>query len=501
MKGDRYGIALRASLAAGAAALFLGTAAPSPAAVGAVPPPPPPPASHSQAPAAGGGPSPSSPVRILTLGEALEAAVAANRDLLSAREFRRSAEGRYVEERSAALPKVTAQGTLVRSLDDSTPILLGGGLRSTRRAAELSLSQPLFTWWQVSAAIRAGKEGIALAGDRARAARGQVARDVTAAFHDVLLAKELHAIAVKNLEQKERHRAEAAKRFDAGVATDYDVLAARVGAENARPEVIRTANGMREARERLRYLLGGGDREVDAAGSLDVPAVAPPDREAAVAEALSRRPEIAEAAKRKAIAREQVRIAAAGDKPRLDFRGSLGYGAVEFGNMDGRGQSWSLGLFASWPLFDGLRSRGLAAQSESEVRSLAVEEGRLADAVALEARTAADRLREAGEIAFALSGTVEEAEKLLSMAEKGFEFGVKTRLEVEDAELAVVTARGNLARAKRDWLVARAEFDRARGVLDGNIPPEPAGDHFVPASGGGGIALEVLKGDPDLGRQ
>jgi HAE1 family hydrophobic/amphiphilic exporter-1 len=97
-----------------------------------------------------------------------------------------------------------------------------------------------------------------MADDRTRTARGRVARDVTAVFHDVLLARELHAISVKNLEQKERHRGEAEKRFEAGVATDYDVLAARVGVEDALPPVIRGVNAVREARENLRFLLGAG---------------------------------------------------------------------------------------------------------------------------------------------------------------------------------------------------------------------------------------------------
>jgi HAE1 family hydrophobic/amphiphilic exporter-1 len=239
---------------------------------------------------------------------------------------------------------------------------------------------------------------------------------------------------------------------------------------------------------------------VDAAGTLDVPLSPPPEREEAVKEALSRRPELSEMARRKAIARERVRIASAGDKPRLDFRGALGYGEVELGEMDGRGKSWSAGLFATWPLFDGLRAKGAAAQAGSELRSLSIEERRLADSVALEARTSADRLREAWEIARALSGTVEEATRLLSMAEKGFEFGVKTRLEVEDAELALVTARGNLARAKRDWLVARAEYDRARGALDEALPPEGGGKRFSPAEGPAGLAGEVVRGEPALDR-
>ena len=49
-------------------------------------------------------------------------------------------------------------------------------------------------------------------------------------------------------------------------------------------------------------------------------------------------------------------------------------------------------------------------------------------------RSALDAVREAAEILTALASTVKQAERLLFLSEKGFELGVKTRLEVQDAE-------------------------------------------------------------------
>jgi len=60
---------------------------------------------------------------------------------------------------------------------------------------------------------------------------------------------------------------------------------------------------------------------------------------------------------------------------------------------------------------------------------------------------------------------VGQAERLLYMAEKGYEYGVKTKLDVDDAELNLVKAKGNLARAKRDFLVASVNLERAKGAL------------------------------------
>ena len=51
------------------------------------------------------------------------------------------------------------------------------------------------------------------------------------------------------------------------------------------------------------------------------------------------------------------------------------------------------------------------------------------------------------------------------MAEKGYEFGVKTRLDVDDAELNLVQAQSNLAKAKRDYIVGQANLDWVMGIL------------------------------------
>ena len=76
-----------------------------------------------------------------------------------------------------------------------------------------------------------------------------------------------------------------------------------------------------------------------------------------------------------------------------------------------------------------------------------------------------DAVKENAEIVTALSGTVEQAERVLVMANKGFEYGVKTKLDVDDAQQGLNQSRGNLARAKRDYLVAQVNLLYAQGVL------------------------------------
>lgn len=442
-------------------------------------------------------------VRRVSLEEAVRIAVERNRGVRTAEEYRWQVTGRYVEERAAAFPQVTVTAGISRSHDESQKAFGGGILpvENDSRSVEAGLTQPLFTWGQVGAAIRAARHGIGTAGDRLRISRQEAVRDVTAAFYDILLARELHQIAQQNLEQKVRHLEEAGRKETAGTATDYDVLAAQVGVENARPEVIRTENRIRILRDRLRFLLAMDGEEVDAEGTLDAPIVTEPGYATALATARENRPELSEIHRRKGIAEELIRVASAEDKPRVDLRAGYGWRELDLGGSVADGRAWSAGIFASWPLFDGRRTRGRVAQAESDLRTLGIEEANLRDAIALEVRGAVDAVREAAEIVRALEGTAGQAKRLLRMAEKGFEYGVKTRIDVEDAELALVQANGNLARARRDYLVARTDLGYATGTLDGARGAAKGEDReWVPAESIPGLALELFRNDPDLPR-
>ncbi len=405
-------------------------------------------------------------VRVLTLDQALEIAGKRNRDIQKAKEFSRQVEGKYIEERAAALPQLSLNANALWQQDDSQKVL-GGGVFPTRqntRTAEISLSQALFTWGKIGAAIRAAEKGFKTADERLRIASQDTCRDVSAAYYDILLARELYTISSQNREQKERHLDEANRRYAAGVATDYDVLAAQVAVENARPEVIRTENLIRSTRDRLRYLLALED-DVDVNGTLEAVAGPGPSYSEAIEVARKHRPEIAELGLRKEIAGELVKIANAEDKPRVDLKGGYGWRQIQVGSASGDGQVWDVGVFLTFPFFDGLKARGKVIQAESDLRTVEIEEAKLADSISLEIRDALNEERQAAEIVKALTGTVAQAERLLAMAEKGYELGVKIRLEVEDAELNRQQARGNLALARRNFLVARVNLERVLGVL------------------------------------
>ena len=407
-------------------------------------------------------------ITILTREEALKIALEKNKDIHKAREYKNMVEGRYVEERSAALPQLSLNGGIVRDRDDSMKKLFRGLFPPEKQtnSVEVGLTQALYTFGRVGAAIRAAKIGLSTAEDQLRIFQQAALRDVSSAFDDVLLAKEVYTLAVQNLEQKVRHLDEARRKYAAGTATDYDILAGEVAVENAQPEVIRRENAIQISREKLRFLLGMEGQEVDVTGTLAPPASPYPSYERGVEVALKSRPDLSDLQKRMGMQEELVKIYDAGDKPRVDLKASYGWRDVDYIDVvRADGQVWSAGIFLTFPFFDGMRTRGKTAQAKSDFRSLKIDEAKLKDSIAVQVRDAVNFCREAEEIVKALSGTVRRAERLLQMAEKGFEYGVKTKLEVDDAQLSFIDAKGNLAKAKRDYSVARVTLDWVMGTI------------------------------------
>ncbi len=403
--------------------------------------------------------------RTLTLEQAVAIALEKNRDIAVASEYGRYVQGKYVEERSAALPQLSLNGSVVTRRDNGLPVTSGGGSRQYDSAASVSLSQPLFTWGKVGAAIRAAEIGLKTSDEQLRMARQAAIRDVTAAFYNLLLSKELLRFDEDNLKQKRRHADEAKKRFAAGVATDYDVLAAEVAVDNALPGVIRGENLVGIARERLRFYLALDNEEVDASGALEPIVSKADDFNDAFKSALSKRPEIRDIAYRAGIYKELVNIASADNKPRLDLKGGAGWHQFETPGAGADGPAWNIGIYLSFPFFDGLKTDGKVTQVKSELATREIEKQKLIDSIRLEVRTALSSVRESSEIFTALSGTVRQAERLLQMAEKGFEFGVKIRLEVDDAQTSLLQVQINRAKAATDYLVARVNLEWAMGGL------------------------------------
>ena len=83
------------------------------------------------------------------------------------------------------------------------------------------------------------------------------------------------------------------------------------------------------------------------------------------------------------------------------------------------GRTWSAGVYLTFPFFDGLATRGRTAQAQSDLATAELDYAQPREAIALEIRAAIDAGGWRARSSSALAGTVDQARRLLEMAEQG----------------------------------------------------------------------------------
>jgi outer membrane protein TolC len=254
--------------------------------------------------------------------------------------------------------------------------------------------------------------------------------------------------------------------FEAGVATNFEVLRASVQLANVRSQRIKAQNALRLAQEGLKITLGLPlDAEVEVDGQL---AYQPQevDLGGLLGLAQDNRPDLKQLAIQEQAGDKLVRIAKAGNKPNLmllsnynaDY--STDYTEGEEGDWQ---RSWNITLALNIPLFDGLATRARVKQAKAGLNQIRLGKSQLLDGIQLEVKSAYLSLQEAEALLEVQRETVQQAEEGLRIANLQHENGMITSVELTDAELALTQAQVNRLQALYDYTIAIAKIEKAIG--------------------------------------
>ena len=408
------------------------------------------------------------------------------------------ADAQVLSARAAGLPQLRLASTYSQVLRNARADAVNSLFRQNYNYnSNLNLSQSLFQGGRIFAGARA-------AGDVRRAARFTVAETqaqlsvtVQRAYLNAILQRELEGIQARNIALASERIALVERLLAAGRASRYDALRARVERTNLEPALLQSRAAKELADIELRRLLNLPDpgpisltSEIDTAALRTVVRAVALDSSADPMRAAERAAQLALEARG-----EGVRVARADLLPTINAFFQTGYLAfpatnglptlwgrtalancADQSNPKSRCQNngWfadrNFGLQISWPLFDGLRAKANIDLAQAQERVARLQLAQEHEQVAVErARARAEFTR--AEASFeAQRQNVGEADEAFRIATLRFERGLSTQLEVSDAQLLLLTARTNAARATIDYYMASAELARARGV-DIPLPP------------------------------
>lgn len=346
---------------------------------------------------------------------------------------------------------------------------LFAGLPFGRRNTYIALfqvSQPLFAGGRITGQRRLAKHLETAAADQLEETEAELILSVRMAYLNALLARRLHDVAVQSRRTAEDHLGQVAAFRQAGTASEFDLLRARVDLANREPFVVQTENAAHVAALELRRLIN-----VPAAQPLLLTSEFSAEPVTVDEDLLHRLMEdrpVLRAQREVVAAREAgVNIARSAWFPTVALQGNLGFQAYPANPAPPRlsewRKDWNVALAFTWTPFDGFRTRGRIQEAQAQLRLAHLEEAQLREALDLELSAALAEYRNARAQIRARGETVRVAERTLELAEVRFANGLSTQLEVSDAALLLDQARFNEAQSLFDYGKALAHLERLSG--------------------------------------
>lgn len=407
--------------------------------------------------------------RPLTLTEAVDLALRRNGAILQAKSELEANYGVSMQIRSIALPQLKVDGDYIHTdQNEFEPVAPGLDDPPDRRwFGRIRLVQSIYEGGRMLSSLRTARLTKEQAVARYSAAVADTVLETRTAYFDAQLHGAKVEVMQDSTELLEKQAADAKRRYEAGLLQELDVLRAEVAYANARPKLLRARSESRLAKIRLADLLGL-DSSYQGWENMSFQSMVPfADQPVGlklaeiIAEALDNRPEIRAQQLLIGIQRERLKQARSGYKPSIQIL--TGYGGLN-DDLDRDLRGWFAGVQVSWDLFDGLRTQGKIKEAQAELAKAEQASKDLVRDVELEVRTAYSSVTVAGETLEAQRQAQDQAEKALRIANRRFEAGELTQLEVFAAQTALTEARTSKVQTLHDLNVALARLERAIGM-------------------------------------
>ena len=407
----------------------------------------------------------------LGLTDALKLALQNNLDYQSAQTDVQAAAARVVQAAGNRLPSLSAgyahehtqsAGAFIIPTPNGKPARIPISATNYDSVNE-TVQWAIYSGGAVEAQVGAADAGYAASQSQLAAARANVLRDTTNAYFQLIEARKAAAIADQAVVVAQDDLKTSNELFTAGTAARADVLRQQVTLANAQVQQVQADNAAALANAALANELNvdlGSTIQPTESLAVTAPAF---DLTTVLADARSKRPEIAAAASAVSIADETVKAARAGTLPTVALQLSNAGTTPNFENIPQPQLSETLSV--TWKLFDGGFTHGKVAEATADVAKAKINLQQLENGVDLEAREAyLNYVAAQAQVAAAQSGQ-SSADESLRVTRLRYRSGVGTSLELSDALLADTQAQNQYVDSLANLRIALVALQRAAGLL------------------------------------
>jgi len=371
------------------------------------------------------------------------------------------------------LPEVSLVGSFSHTLEKQTvafgdQVLKMGKLNSIN--AGVSASLPVFVP-ALYQSMKLTKTDVQLAMEKARSSRLDMVNQVTKAFYQLLLAQDSYNVLQKSYKQSEDNFNIVNAKYEQGSVSEYDKISADVQMRSLKPTLVSAGNGVNLAMLQLKVLLGmESDMLVAVEGNLKDYEMAMFTRQAQPqpADIVAGNTTLRQLDLNQDMLKRNLKLKNTNFMPSLALSFQYMYTTMgddwKFSNYDWYPYS-TIGLSLSIPLFKG-GNFSQVKQAKLQLKQLDQTRINTERQLKMQAQSYLDNMAASTEQVVSNKEAVLQAEKGRAIAEKRYEVGRGTILELNSSEVALTQAQLTYNQSIYDYLVAKADLDLVMGVED-----------------------------------
>ena len=358
-------------------------------------------------------------------------------------------------------------------------------IETERVDISLTSSLNLFNGFQDYASLQASIKRLEAAGLSLSRAREIIVYDITQAYYQVLLNRELLTIARENFSSSQDQLQLTRRQYEIGIKPVTDFYQQQAETANNELTVIKAENNLRQSRlEMLRRLRINPAEEISVA---DIPADSllnlskDLDADKLVSQGLAGRKDLQSVKLSASAAKWDITRAAAQHFPKLDLTFTLNSGGYPYyaTTADVPPSSYtypdlsdqlsdlvgySLSISLNWTIFDGFITRYNVQQARINYLNQELDAADLEHDIAIDIQLAADNYDAAfTQIETAKQG-LKAAEKAYETVKKQYDLGAASFVEANAAKAALVGARSEYSQAVYNLALQKNILDFATGM-------------------------------------
>ena len=380
----------------------------------------------------------------------------AGQEILLKKEARREAY-------AGLFPEASLVGSYSRAIKKQSFAMMGEVIEvgtDNTYSGGLSVSLPVFAP-ALYKSISLTSTDVNLAVEKSRASRLDMVNQVTKAFFQLLLAQDSY-------KQSEDNYNVVKAKYEQGTVSEYDKISADVQMRSLKPTVVSARNGVNLANLQLKVLMGmESDVKVAVEGNLKDYEMSMFTRQAMPRpDNLTNNSTLKQLELNALQLKQTLKLQYTNFMPTLSASFQYMYTSMndnfKFKEYDWRPYS-TIGLNLSIPLFKGSNFTQL---KQTRIQMKQLEENRINTErqLTMQATGYLDNMAASTEQVVSNKEAVFQAEKGRTIAEKRYEVGKGTILELNSSEVALTEAQLTYNQSIYDYLVAKADLDLVLGI-------------------------------------